>query len=222
MGDNYGIHVSGGQVTGSSIAAGPGARAISYGSAPEPEPLKPSPDKERNVFVIHGRDEQARLAVFDLLRRMGLVPLEWETLVRETASASPHLLDVVGQALTMAQAVVVLMTPDDVVQLHPGLAGDDEEDGGVGCQARPNVLFEAGMAFGVSPRRTLLVRLGRMRPVSDIAGLNYVQLDGAPGSVQKLRLRLENAGCKPLGTGVDYFDPALLRDLAAYTRRPPR
>ncbi|MFC6680431.1 TIR domain-containing protein [Nonomuraea ferruginea] len=177
--------------------------------------------KERNVFVIHGRDEQARSKVFDLLRRLGLLPLEWETLVRETATMSPHLLDVVGRALDIAQAIVVVMTPDDVVQLHPSLA-EDEDEHDLQCQARPNVLFEAGMAFGVAPRRTLLLRLGKLRQVSDINGLNYVQVNGSPGSVLKLRQRLETAGCHLTSTGVDYIDPELLRDLSAYTRRPPR
>ncbi|WP_049575711.1 TIR domain-containing protein [Nonomuraea sp. SBT364] len=227
MPDNYGIQVNGGQLTGTSIAAGPGARATSYGAAPQP-PLQQaaSQEKERNVFVVHGRDEQARIRIFDLLRRMGLHPLEWETLVHETAAASPHLLDVVGRALDLAQAIVVVMTPDDIVRLHPALTGDDgddgDSDGPVQCQARPNVLFEAGMAFGVAPERTLLLRLGRLRPFSDVAGLNYVQVDGSPGSVLKIRQRLETAGCRVTRTGVDYVDPDLLRGLAAYTRRATR
>jgi predicted nucleotide-binding protein len=221
VGNNYGIQVSGGQLTGSSIAAGPGARAISYGAAPQSLDQSASQEKDRNVFVIHGRDEQARSRIFDLLRRMDLFPLEWETLVRETATMSPHLLDVIGQALTMAQAIVVVMTPDDIVQLHPSLA-EDERDFEVQCQARPNVLFEAGMAFGVAPERTLLLQLGRLRPFTDVAGLNYVQVNGTPGSVLKIRQRLEMAGCRLAGTGVDYIDPDLLRDLAAYTRQPPR
>ncbi|AQZ69464.1 unnamed protein product [[Actinomadura] parvosata subsp. kistnae] len=229
MADNYGIQVSGGQVTGSSLAAGPRARATTYGTpppdgeAPEHTPVghAPVPEKERKVFVIHGRDEQARLRVFDLLRRMGLEPLEWETLVRETATMSPHLLDVVGRAFGTAQAVVVVMTPDDIVRLHPELAGD-HGDHDQQCQPRPNVLFEAGLAFGVAPARTVLLRLGRVRPFSDIAGLNHVQFDGSATSVLKIRQRLETAGCRLSGTGVDYVEPSLLRDLAAYTRRPPR
>ncbi|MEV5892049.1 nucleotide-binding protein [Nonomuraea fuscirosea] len=216
-------------MTGSSLAAGTGAQATTYGTpppaddAPDFAPVGhvPAPEKERKVFVIHGRDEQARLRVFDLLRRMGLNPLEWETLVRGTSTMSPHLLDVVGRAFGTAQAVVVVMTPDDIVRLHPELDGD-HGDHDQQCQARPNVLFEAGMAFGVAPARTLLLQLGRLRPFSDIAGLNYVQVDGSATSVLKIRQRLETAGCRLAGTGVDYVEPSLLRDLAAYTRRSPR
>jgi hypothetical protein len=35
-------------------------------------------DRARNVFVVYGRDRQARDAVFGLLRYLDLRPLEWE------------------------------------------------------------------------------------------------------------------------------------------------
>ncbi|MGC5011988.1 TIR domain-containing protein [Streptosporangium sp. DT93] len=224
MNHNHGIQISGGQVNANSMAAGPNARATTYGYEPTPEQgsrrgsTNPGVN-ERAVFVVHGRDSQARKSIFDLLRRMGLHPLEWESIVRDTGSGSPYLGDVVRHAFTMVQAVVVLLTPDDIVRLHPSLH-ENQFDREMQCQARPNVLFEAGMAFGISPERTVLVQLGQLRPFSDTGGRNYIAFDGSIESVLKLRQRLETTGCVMNDTGVDFADNEHFRDLSAYTRRP--
>src|SRR4051794_14547768 len=53
-------------------------------------------DRSRRVFVIHGRDEDARRAVFEFLRALELVPMEWEHLVRATGTGTPSLAQVVA------------------------------------------------------------------------------------------------------------------------------
>jgi len=62
-------------------------------------------------------------------------------------------------------------------------------------QARPNVLFEAGMAFGKYPERTVLVHLGKTRPFSDVAGRNAVYISNDITKRQALadRLRIATA-----------------------------
>ncbi|MFI6815679.1 TIR domain-containing protein [Nonomuraea sp. NPDC050328] len=209
------MQISGGTVNAQNIAAGPGARASSGEARSQPVLM----EKERNVFVIHGRDEEFRKRIFDLLRRMDLNPLEWETVVHDLGHSSPYLGEVLDQAFTMMQAALVLMTPDDMVRLHPDLVPDEDERV-VECQARPNVLFEAGMAFAKCPERTVLLQAGRMRPVSDFGGRNYVAFDGSVRSINKLKLRLRTAGCAVRETGSDYLDTEQLHDLGAYTRRP--
>jgi hypothetical protein len=62
-------------------------------------------------------------------------------------------------------------------------------------QARPNVLFEAGMAFGVHADRTVLVELGSMRPFSDIYGRHVVRLNGTDKPLRDIARRLEGIGC---------------------------
>lgn len=74
----------------------------------------------------------------------------------------------------MAQAVVVLFTPDDKARLDPRLlqsydGADEREFTG---RARQNVLLEAGMALGIAQERTVMVRFGRPRRISDIEGVN--------------------------------------------------
>ncbi|GAA2285033.1 hypothetical protein GCM10010149_33380 [Nonomuraea roseoviolacea subsp. roseoviolacea] len=221
MESNKGVQISGGKVNAVNIAGGSHAHAGSResGAMSWQRTDRILGEKERNVFVVHGRDEEFRRRIFDLLRRMDLNPLEWDTMVHALGVSSPYLGEVLDHAFTMMQAALVLMTPDDMVRLHPDLAEPDQ-DRLTECQPRPNVLFEAGMAFGKCPERTVLLYTGRQRAVSDLAGLNYIAFDGSVQSINKLKLRLQTAGCAVRDTGSDYLDTEQFRDLGAYTRRP--
>jgi predicted nucleotide-binding protein len=183
----------------------------------------PIDDITRNVFVVHGRDEQARIALFGFLQALGLHPLGWETLVGATGSASPYLRDVIIQGIAMAQAAVVLMTPDDVVRLHPELhqADEDNHETVETMQARPNVILELGMALATYADRTIVLYAGRHRPMADLNGLNYVALNGGGECLDKVISRLKTAGCQLREAPPSRNARARFRDLAAYQRRPP-
>jgi len=71
------------------------------------------------VFVIHGRHEKAREAMFAFLSALGLHPLEWPYLVRLTGKGSPYVGEVLDAAFEHSTAAVVLFTPDDEAQLRP-------------------------------------------------------------------------------------------------------
>jgi predicted nucleotide-binding protein len=175
----------------------------------------------RNVFVIHGRDEQVRESFFELLRAVDLRPLEWEALVAATERAAPPLLSVVETALGQAQAVVALLTPDDVVYLHPALhvTGEAAVETRPTLQPRPNVLIELGMALMSCPERTIIVEIGDQRPVADLAGLNVIRFDGAEVSLGKLIQRLKNAGCPVDDSGADWRNLRRFADIAALRRQ---
>src|SRR5206468_5499050 len=68
-----------------------------------------------------------------------------------------------------------------------------------------NVLFEAGVAYGRDPQRTVLVRLGAHRPMSDLAGHHILQLDNSPQSRQDIADALRSAGCAVDVSGADWF-----------------
>jgi predicted nucleotide-binding protein len=104
---------------------------------------------------------------------------------------------VLDHAFAQAKAVVVLFTPDDEAFLHRDLRGKTEPDyeTELTAQARPNVLFEAGMALGVHPDRTVLVELGTMRPFSDIYGRHVVRLDHTDKPLRDIARRLKAIGC---------------------------
>lgn len=160
----------------------------------------------RIVFVIHGRNEKARDSLFQFLRAIDLRPLEWSEAVRNTSKPSPYIGEVLDKALDKAQALIVLMTPDDEARLREGLRtpGDPPYESSLVGQARPNVIFEAGMAMGRYPDRTVIVELGRLRPFSDIGGRHVIRLSNNSQSRQQLAQRLETAKCSVNLTGTDW------------------
>jgi hypothetical protein len=154
-------------------------------------------------MVVYGQDREASSALFDWLRAIGLAPDEWGDLTKATGSASPFIGQVLDKAFEDAQAVVVLFTPDERVAQRVGI-GEAEERWRL--QARPNVLFEAGMAFATHSDRTVLVVLGEQALPSDLAGRHYVRLDGTPEALHELANRLETAGCEVNRSGGQWLD----------------
>ena len=162
----------------------------------------------RAVFVVHGRNEHLRDAMFDFLRSIDLHPLEWSEAVKAVGKAAPYIGVILDKAFEMAQAVVVLLTPDDEARLREPYRSSHEPDYEVNLtpQARPNVLFEAGMALARHEDRTILVEIGQMRPFSDVAGRHTVRLDNTSRKRQDLAERLRTAGCPVNLNGRDWHD----------------
>ncbi|HSZ28152.1 MAG TPA: TIR domain-containing protein, partial [Pseudonocardiaceae bacterium] len=155
------------------------------------------------VMVIYGHDLQAKDALFDWLRAIGLQPREWNQLITGTGAASPYIGQVLDHAFEQAQAVIALFTPDEHV-LPAGAAPGDPDIWRL--QARPNVLIEAGMALVTHPARTVLVLLGPQELPSDLAGRHYIRLSPAdPAPLHDLASRLQRAGCDTDTTGTDWL-----------------
>lgn len=169
---------------------------------------KTAPADPRSVFVVHGRNERLRRSMFAFLRALGLSPIEWTKALELTGKASPYVGEVLEAAFSKAQAIVVLLTPDDEARLHPDFrrSEDEEYERRLTGQARPNVLFEAGMALGHAPDRTVLVECGKLRPFSDIAGRHMLRMNDSQHSRQALAQRLQTAGCAVDLSGTDWHD----------------
>jgi predicted nucleotide-binding protein len=161
----------------------------------------------RNVFVIHGRDDRVREGVFAFLRSIGLRPLEWSQIVDEARKGAPFIGEVLDKGFEICQAVVCLLTPDDEARLRSHLQKNNEQSYELELtpQARPNVLFEAGMALGIRRDRTILVEIGSLRPFSDVAGRHALRLDNSPQARQLLVNRLKAAGCQVDNSGTDWL-----------------
>jgi predicted nucleotide-binding protein len=162
----------------------------------------------RSVFVVYGRNGKLRSDFFGFLRSVGLEPLEWTKALKLTGKASPYIGEVLDKAFQSAQAIVVLLTPDDEVHLGKELwtHNESEDEKQSMRQARPNVLFEAGMAFGRNPDRTLLVEIGKVKPFSDVGGRHMVKLSNAPQKRQDIVNRLRTAGCSVTTEGTDWLE----------------
>ena len=161
----------------------------------------------REVFVVHGRNYGARDALFHFLRSVDLHPLEWTEAIQSTGKVSPYIGDILDAMFSRANAVVVLFTPDDEARMKEQFRGTNEPpyETELSGQARPNVLFEAGMAMGRYPGRTILVELGALRPFSDISGIHVVRLDNNPRTRHDLVQRLRTAGCPVNSEGTDWY-----------------
>lgn len=168
-----------------------------------PKSAKPS---DNSVFVVHGRNDKLRKAPFDFLRALGLKPLEWEKAVLMTKRANPYIGDILDVAMAKVQAVVVLFSPDDEARLKWQLLAksDGASEKQLRGQPRPNVLFEAGLALGRHPEKTILVEVGRLRKFSDIVGRHVVKLTNDYSKRNDLANRLEALGCKVDRQGTDW------------------
>lgn len=192
----WGVISLGRDVTDELIKAPAGSRTaldlvVEYTKATGKQP------DNRVVMVVYGRDIKIRKSMFDFIRALGLDPKEWSSAVRLSGEGSPYIGQVLDKLFNTAQAVLVLMTPDDVAYLDERLwqKNETEEEKTPSGQPRPNVLFEAGMAFGKMPERTILVTVGKLRSITDIQGRHVVHLDNSEGRRLELAQRLETAGC---------------------------
>jgi predicted nucleotide-binding protein len=180
------------------------------GQAPQTVDATTFAANHKAVMVIYGQDEEAKAALFDWLRAIGLQPREWNQLVHASSSGSPYIGQVLDQAFNDAQAVIALFTPDEYARSRTAPVSDS---GGWRLQARPNVLLEAGMALATHPTRTVIVVLGRADIPSDLSGRHYVHLSQTSAApLRDLALRLRNAGCDTDETGTDWLDPGRFPD----------
>ena len=182
-------------------AAKEGPAAFASGRAQYPQTSRGDDDTKdtdkREVFVIHGRNEVARIAIWDFLKAIGLEPIAWEDAVRATGAGSPYIGQILDAALDRANAVICLMTPDDRVVLKTEMQREDDPPAETtpSGQARPNVIFETGMALAKFQERTIIVDVGNSKTFSDITGRHTIRLSDTEDCRRALAQRLETAGC---------------------------
>jgi predicted nucleotide-binding protein len=93
------------------------------------------------------------------------------------------------------QGVMVLFSPDEDAKLKSKFVRDGDKRKNLhvlDSQPRPNVIFEAGLALGAHSEKTILVQVGDIRDISDIAGKHLVHLSNSTTSRKALALRLQD------------------------------
>ena len=134
------------------------------------------------AFIVHGRDHAALGELQKLVRALGLRLLTFES-VANKLDPNPFIADVVIEGIKQADVALVLFTPDEVAALYTPETGRLSKNGAEAdtrWQARPNVIFEAGVAFGSKPHRTLLLSCGAdVRLFSDVSGMHILALQNA-------------------------------------------
>jgi len=168
---------------------------------------KASKKKADSVFVVHGRDAKARKELSAFLRSLHVDVIEWNKALALTKKGSPYIGEVIDAGFDHAQAIVVLLTPDDEAKLRDDLyrSGDPMFEKKLTGQPRQNVLFEAGMAFGKYKETTILVQVGKVRAMSDVSGVHIVHLTGTASSRQQLIGKLKTTGVKLDDNGEDWL-----------------
>ena len=137
----------------------------------------------REIFIIHGRDNEAKQMVARFLEQLKL-----ETIILDEQSNQG--LTIIEKFEKHAQAgfAVALLTPDDV-----GALQEDMEN--LKPRARQNVFFEFGYFIGRLGRKKVCALVkGDVEIPSDYAGVIYIQLDDNEGWKMKLLKELRDAG----------------------------
>jgi predicted nucleotide-binding protein len=160
--------------------------------------------KNNTIFVVHGRDHKLNEDMFTFLRSLGLNAVEFSQAIAETAGANPNITKVVKGALKRAQGVVVMFSPDEEARLKAKYRGRSDSKRLEG-QSRLNVIFEAGIALGAHPEKTLLIEVGHVRNISDIAGMHIPRLTNEATSRKELAERLRKKLRLKVNTTGDYW-----------------
>ncbi|WP_051756733.1 TIR domain-containing protein [Kitasatospora purpeofusca] len=136
------------------------------------------------IFLVHGRDHQARETVRGFLGRV--TSRDVIVLDEEVGRGA----DILGKLLDHAQKAsfaVVILTGDD----EGGLAGASE----VKPRARQNVILELGLFIGLLGRsRVIALYEPGVEIPSDFLGVTYVELDSNKGWRIPLAAELRAAG----------------------------
>lgn len=157
-----------------------------------------TPGKKSTVFVVYGRNDHASRAMFVFLQALHLKPLEWGHVKGLTGKGSPYIGEILAAGFKAAQAAVVFLTPDDEARLCEQWqkSNDEQYEKELTGQPRQNVLFEAGMAMGMYEDRTILVELGKLRPMTDTIGRHVIRMNDTFARRNDLANSLRTAGCE--------------------------
>jgi hypothetical protein len=151
----------------------------------------------RSVFVIFGRNVKLCALMFQFLEALALKPQSWRALT-EGMPPSVHTFKIVAEGIRNCHVVIALLSGDEDVALRAPYfkagetAASELELRG---QARPNVFIEAGMALATKFNKTMLIRFGPHRQVSDLDGLNYYSLEGKTHGKDAIIAKLREMGC---------------------------
>ena len=135
------------------------------------------------VFVIHGRDNEAKQTVARFLEKIDLKPV----ILHEQPDKGRTIIEKFEEHAQVGFAIA-LLTPDDV----GALKGDKRN---LNPRARQNVIFEFGYFIGkIGRKRVCALVQGALEKPSDYDGVLYIPLDDSGGWKMRLITELKTAG----------------------------
>lgn len=143
--------------------------ATTKSEATTPNIAKAPMDKPK-VFIVHGHDEIARLAVARFIERTGLEAI----ILHEQANSGRTIIEKI-EANSNVGFGIVLYTPCD-------LGAPKEEKDQLKPRARQNVVFEHGYLIGKIGRENVCALVkGDIEKPNDISGVVYIKMDEGDG-----------------------------------------
>lgn len=164
--------------------------------------------KNQRVFIVHGRNYALVEAVSTILRSMGLETLDFSEVRLAESFRGRYIGEVLDHAFDIAQAVVVIVSGEEMAKLSARFALPHDFPLKAQLQPRPNVLIEIGMALRSHAERVVLLEFPPLRDISDLAGLVTLKFNRDEAKFQtELSARLRQAGCvvsasKPVNNGI--------------------
>jgi CheY-like chemotaxis protein len=122
------------------------------------------------AFIVHGHDEQTKLAVKNYLQNT--LGLPEPIILHEQATIGRTLIEKFEDLSAATELAFVILTPDD--QPASPTEGDSQKR-----RARQNVILELGFFLGTLGRRTgrvFLLYKGPLELPSDLGGLIYIDI----------------------------------------------
>jgi predicted nucleotide-binding protein len=140
---------------------------------------------KRKVFVVHGRDNEAKQEVARFITDVGLEPI----ILHEQASAGMTIIEKIERYSNDADFAIVLYTPCDHGR------GVHESKFAPRNRARQNVVFEHGYLMAKLGRENVCALVkGDIETPNDISGVVYVQIDGYGGWKSEVAKELKACG----------------------------
>lgn len=140
---------------------------------------------KRKVFIVHGRDNEAKQELARFLSDLGLEPI----ILHEQASSGMTIIEKIERYANDADFALVLYTPCDhgrgvhETKIHPR------------GRARQNVVFEHGYLMAKLGRENVCALVkGDIETPNDISGVVYVPLDGFGGWKSEVAKELKACG----------------------------
>lgn len=145
---------------------------------------------KRKVFIVHGRDNEAKQEVARFLSGLGLEPI----ILHEQASAGMTIIEKIERYANDADFALVLYTPCDQGR------GGHETKVPARNRARQNVVFEHGYLMAKLGRENVCALVkGEIETPNDISGVVYVSLDGYGGWKIEVTKELQSCGYEVKG-----------------------
>lgn len=139
-----------------------------------------------SIFVVHGRDDSAKIEVARLIERAGLEAI----ILHEQANGGRTIIQKFEDHGGAAGFAIVIMTPDDVGGLN---------ENSLQARARQNVIGEMFWFAGrLGRERVCALKKGAIEVPTDFAGVGYVDMDSTGAWKKDVLRELEHAGYKGL------------------------